>query len=327
MVGKVTDSETLALVRQTAHDVFAGDPTVQQLADLGWHGLFTPEDRGGSGWRPIEACAIAEEAGAAYSPSSWAESAVAASALCALPHVSDQVDTVLTGETSATFCTGRITLDATVSRVSGILPFSAGLPAQILVVADEEGGVGAVLEGSDGVALEKQSDCLDTTRSLHCLRLSNAGAAPLETDQLGWLTATAQLLSCADTVGALGRAIEVVTDHLVERQAFGAPLASLQVIQHRLVDLTILHTSAQALVFRAANAIEQKTSVSLVDAAHVYLSARAVPALEDCVQLAGGMGFTWEFPIHHALRRALTNCVAIRTARLSTNRLARSRAW
>jgi alkylation response protein AidB-like acyl-CoA dehydrogenase len=57
------------------------------------------------------------------------------------------------------------------------------------------------------------------------------------------------------------------------------------------------------------------------------LSARAVPALEDCVQLAGGMGFTWEFPIHHALRRALTNCVAIRTARLSTNRLARSRAW
>jgi alkylation response protein AidB-like acyl-CoA dehydrogenase len=94
-----------------------------------------------------------------------------------------------------------------------------------------------------------------------------------------------------------------------------------------LVDLSILHTSAKALVFRAAKAIEQKTGASLVDAAHLYLSARAVPALEDCVQLSGGMGFTWEFPIHHALRRVLTNCAAIRTSRLSGNRLARSQGW
>jgi alkylation response protein AidB-like acyl-CoA dehydrogenase len=315
------------MVRRTARDVFADDPSVRQLADLGWYGLFTPEDRGGSGWRPVEACAIAEEAGAAYSPSSWAESALAASALSALSHARDQMDPVLAGETSATFCTGQITLDAAVSRASGVFPFSAGLPAHILVVADGEGDVGAIVDGDDGVALEEQGDCLDTTRSLHRLRLSNAGAAPLEREHLGWLTATAQLLSCADTVGALGRAIEVVTTHLVERQAFGSPLASLQVIQHRLVDLTILHTSAQALILRAAEAIEQKSGTFLVDSAHVYLSARAVPALEDCVQLSGGMGFTWEFPIHHALRRALTNGAAMRTARLSSNRLARSRGW
>jgi alkylation response protein AidB-like acyl-CoA dehydrogenase len=327
MVEKVTDAETLAMVRHTARDVFAGDPTDRQLADLGWHGLLTPEAKGGSGWRPIEACVIAEEAGAAYSSSAWAENAVAASALSAVSHDSDPVERVLAGETSASFCTGRMTLDTAVSRTSGAFPFSAGLPAQILLVADAEGDVGAVVDGDEGVAVEEQADCLDTTRSFHCLRLSDADATPLERHQLGWLTATVQLLSCADTVGTLGRAIEVVTAHLVERQAFGSSLASLQVIQHRLVDLTILHTSAHALVSRAAEAIEQRTGGSLVDAAHVYLSGRAVPALEDCVQLSGGMGFTWEFPVHHALRRALTNRAAIRTVRLSGNRLARSRGW
>jgi hypothetical protein len=40
---EVTDAETLAMVRQTARDVFAGEPTARQLADLGWHGLLTPE--------------------------------------------------------------------------------------------------------------------------------------------------------------------------------------------------------------------------------------------------------------------------------------------
>jgi len=324
----VTDSETLAIVRQTSHDVFADAPTTRTMADLGWFGLFTPEEMGGSGWRPVEACAIAEEAGAAYSPSSWAESAIAAGALSALPARHVEVDAVLSGETTASFCTGRIEADSSSgSRVSGVFPFSAGLPARVVVVTDEDGDTGAVVDGEDGISIEEQSGCLDTTRSLHCLRLSEAETAPLGGSPLAWLTTTAQILSCADTVGALSTAIKVVTNHLIERQAFGTSLASFQAIQHRLVDLEILHVSAQALLYRAAEAIELKTDASLADATHIFLSARAIPALEDCVQLAGGMGFTWEFGIHHALRRALTNSAAVRTRRLSGARLANSRGW
>jgi alkylation response protein AidB-like acyl-CoA dehydrogenase len=270
---------------------------------------------------------VAEEAGAAYSPHPWAESALAASALSTLPPFTERLDAVLAGELSATFCTGEIHLDPDGSRASGVFPFSAGLPAQILVVATRDGDAVGVVEGDEGVTLDEQADSLDSTRDFRCLRLSAARVGPFTTAHLGWLTATAQLLSCADTVGTLGRAIDIVTTHLVERKAFGSPLASQPVIQHRLVDLSILHASARALVFRAAETIEQMAGASLVDAAHVYLSARAVPALEDCVQLSGGMGFTWEFPIHHALRRALTNSAAIRTARISSDRLAASRGW
>jgi alkylation response protein AidB-like acyl-CoA dehydrogenase len=196
-----------------------------------------------------------------------------------------------------------------------------------MVVTDEEGSVGAVVHEDEKVALDEQSGCLDTTRRFHALRLNDADAAPIDGSPLAWLTTTAQLLSCADTVGALRRAIVAVTNHLLERQAFGSSLASFQVIQHRLVDLEVLHASAQALVQRAAVAIEGRHNASLVDAAHVFLSSRAVPALEDCVQLAGGMGFTWEFPVHHALRRALTNSSSTRTPRASSNRLALSRGW
>jgi len=327
MVARVTDAETLAMVRQTARDVFTDVPTARQLADLGWFGLFTPEHLGGSGWRPIAACVIAEEAGEAYSPVSWAQSALAAGAL-GLSATSVLLDGVLSGETTASFCTGRISFGAVPTpRVSGFFPFSAGLPAQLMVVTDEEGSVGAVVHEDEKVALDEQSGCLDTTRRFHALRLNDADAAPIDGSPLAWLTTTAQLLSCADTVGALRRAIVAVTNHLLERQAFGSSLASFQVIQHRLVDLEVLHASAQALVQRAAVAIEGRHNASLVDAAHVFLSSRAVPALEDCVQLAGGMGFTWEFPVHHALRRALTNSSSTRTPRASSNRLALSRGW
>ncbi len=323
----MSDAETLAMVRRTAHDVFADVPTARQLADLGWYGLFTPEHLGGSGWRPIEACAIAEEAGAAYSPSSWAEIALAASALAVSP-VDGHLDAVLSGEAAASFCTGRLALgDSATPRASGVFPFSAGLPAQVLVVSDEDGSIGATVHGDEGVTLDPQSGCLDTTRILHCLGLHDADAAPIDGGELGWLTTTAQMLSCADTVGALRCAIAAVTNHLLERQAFGSSLASFQVIQHRLVDLEVLHASAQALVYRAAEAVEEKGDASLVDAAHVFLGTRAVPAFEDCVQLAGGMGFTWEFPVHHALRRALTNASTVRTLRGSSDRLALSRGW
>lgn len=323
----MSDAETLAMVRQTAHDVFKDVPTAGQLADLGWYGLFTPEHLGGSGWRPREACAIAEEAGAAYNPGSWVEIALAASALAVSPE-SGFLDAVLSGETSASFCTGRIALGGgTPPRVSGTFPFSAGLPAQVIVVTDENGSVGAAVHGHDGVTLNQQDGCLDTTRSFHCLRLHEADAVPIDAGELGWLTTTAQLLSCADTIGALRRAIAAVTDHLLERQAFGSSLASFQVIQHRLVDLEVLHASAQALVQRAAEAVEEKSDTSLVDAAHVFVASRAVPALEDCIQLSGGMGFTWEFPVHHTLRRALTNGSMMRTRRTSNDRLALARGW
>ncbi len=244
------------MVRQTAHDVFTDVPTTRQLEDLGCYGLFTPEHLGGSGWRPVEACAIAEEAGAAYNPISWAEIALAASALS---RTSESLDAVLAGETSATFCTGRISLGAgSALRASGVFPFSAGLPAQIIVLTDEHGSIGAAVRSGEGITLDEQSGCLDTTRSFHCLRLHDADAVPIEGSELSWLTTAAQMLSCADTVGALRRAIAVVTDHLLERQAFGASLGSFQVVQHRLVDLEVLHASARALVQRAAEAIEGK---------------------------------------------------------------------
>jgi hypothetical protein len=51
MVKKVTDSETLAMVRQTSHDDLKDDPTARTMTDLSWYGLLTPENLGRNGWR------------------------------------------------------------------------------------------------------------------------------------------------------------------------------------------------------------------------------------------------------------------------------------
>ena len=53
------DYETLDLLRDTADDVFTSDPAMEQLADLGWLALLTPEELGGDGWHPQEVVAKA----------------------------------------------------------------------------------------------------------------------------------------------------------------------------------------------------------------------------------------------------------------------------
>ena len=212
----------------------------------------------------------------------------------------------------------------TTPRVSGTFPFSAGLPAQVIVVTDENGSVGAAVRGHEGVTLDQQDACLDTTRSFHCLRLHEADAVPIDVGELGWLTTTAQLLSCADTIGALRRAIEPSRDHLLERQAFGSSLASFQVIQHRLVDLEVLHASAQALVQRAAGAVEEKSDPPWSTPRTSSLPVVPFPHSKIASNFPAAWALRGSSPSITRLRRALTNGSMMRTRRASSDRLALS---
>jgi alkylation response protein AidB-like acyl-CoA dehydrogenase len=149
---------------------------------------------------------------------------------------------------------------------------------------------------------------LDTTRDHISVQVDRRPASLSLHDPTRARDALA-LLATADTVGALAATVELVTGHLVERTAFGRPLASFQVLQHRLADLEMLVSSARALVERAARALadDSPARARLVAAAHQHLATRAVAALDDCIQLSGGIGFTWEWPVHLSMRRAVGN--------------------
>ena len=299
------------------------------MAELGWLGLLTPPEHGGTGWDVVEACILAEETGRALSPVNWPGAALAAAALAASASTSALAPAIVMGESQGLFVTGGLTDDGGIVHLSEnwVLGGLDDAASTIVVASVENGLLGAFIDGpTRGVTPDPRA--FDTTRPTLRIGLGDTVAQLLDDDQLPWFVGVALLLSCADTLGALGRAIDTVTDHLTNRDAFGSPLASFQVLQHRLVDLDLLLASAQALVIQAAIAAAARTpdAFGLIDAVHVYVQGRAVTALDDCIQLAGGIGFTWEFPIHHCLRRALVNASVIRPSAVSRKRLASSAA-
>ena len=81
MTSTTADPAELEMLRLSARRLMEGAATLEQAAEMGLLGLLAPEDRGGSGWRPVEACAVAAESGRALSPLGWMDSLVAAAAL------------------------------------------------------------------------------------------------------------------------------------------------------------------------------------------------------------------------------------------------------
>jgi alkylation response protein AidB-like acyl-CoA dehydrogenase len=326
----VTDSGTLELLRSTARSAFGESPSLAEAGELGWLSLLTPVDHGGSGWNVAEACILAEEAGRSLSTVNWSGAALAAAGLSSSSLTARLVPAIMMGEARALFVSGHLVVaEDGVAVATGWVTGTHEDAASLLVVASEGAGLVAAFTATSGRHVTPDPLTFDTTNSIVRIELGAQAPTLLDANQLPWLVGAAQLLSCADTIGALGGAIDVVTEHLVNRKAFGAPLASFQVLQHRLVDLSLLHVSAQALLSRAARVTADRSedAFELIDAAHIYVQARSVVALDDCIQLAGAIGFTWEFPLHMFLRRAVANARAIRSGSASRERLAAAKKW
>ncbi|HEY0229346.1 MAG TPA: acyl-CoA dehydrogenase family protein, partial [Mycobacterium sp.] len=105
------------------------------------------------------------------------------------------------------------------------------------------------------------------------------------------------------------------------RKQFGRAIGSYQAIKHRLADLWFELGSATAAARYAADACARRDDAGIAAAvAQAYCSDAAVHAAEECVQLHGGIGMTWEYPAHLYLKRAKSDQLALGTAY-------RHRAW
>jgi alkylation response protein AidB-like acyl-CoA dehydrogenase len=123
-----------------------------------------------------------------------------------------------------------------------------------------------------------------------------------DVDRLGALGAAALLLGISE------RALEMAVDYLKERQAFGAPIAINQALQHRCADMLLQVEGTRSAVFRAAWATdhdpEQAAYLSAVAKAWAGPAARRVCG--EALQMHGGVGFTWEYDQHIYLKRTKT---------------------
>ncbi|OBI84956.1 acyl-CoA dehydrogenase [Mycobacterium asiaticum] len=310
----------LDLLRASARDYLSerGEKdSVDDLAALDWTGLLVDETMGGAGWRPVESCVVAEELGRAQDRSAWLGTVVAAAAVASAP---DEIrrrwlPALLTGAAAAGLVTDETAL---VVRPEAL---------DLIITLSTKG-----IELIDARATRSHPDpaLLDVCRPVERVDITGAATVPIGSpERADQLMAVAQLLVAADSVGAVSMTLARLVCYLKERKAFGAPIASFQAIQHRLVERFVFEVKARAVVMKAARALAagDDRGTVLATVAHAFVAAEATAAVDECMQLSGGIGFTWEYPLHHELRRVFTNGHLIGTARTSRVRLAEVLGW
>jgi alkylation response protein AidB-like acyl-CoA dehydrogenase len=114
---------------------------------------------------------------------------------------------------------------------------------------------------------------------------------------------------CAEACGAMAAVTQATVDYLKTRQQFGQPLAKFQVLQHRLVDMSVCSEEARAIVHAALQALDDNAAGAQrsVWAAKVQTARSARFVAGQAIQLHGGMGMTDELAIGHYYKR-LTLC-------------------
>jgi alkylation response protein AidB-like acyl-CoA dehydrogenase len=129
------------------------------------------------------------------------------------------------------------------------------------------------------------------------------------TDDIARQIMIALALQCAETIGVAARAFELTVDYAQSRYAFGRPIASFQALKHRMADMTVWLESSKAVSDALAAAIDHEDldGPTLSSVAKGYVGERCPDVIDDCVQITGGIGVTWEHDIHLYNRRAILN--------------------
>ncbi|MGI5376216.1 acyl-CoA dehydrogenase family protein [Streptomyces sp. CA-251387] len=110
----------------------------------------------------------------------------------------------------------------------------------------------------------------------------------------------AVLLTAAEQLGSATRACELAVQHARAREQFGQPIGAFQAVKHLCAEMLVRTETARAAVYAAAVTADPAD----IDTARLLADQAAVHGARDCLQVHGGMGFTWEFEVHLHLKRA-----------------------
>jgi alkylation response protein AidB-like acyl-CoA dehydrogenase len=113
------------------------------------------------------------------------------------------------------------------------------------------------------------------------------------------------LALCAEALGAMEVAKQCTVEYLQTRKQFGVPIGSFQALQHRMANLLLEIEQARSAVINAAAALESDrvTRERALSAAKYSIGRIGTLVAEECIQLHGGIGMTWELPLTHYAKR------------------------
>ncbi|SCF59265.1 acyl-CoA dehydrogenase [Streptomyces sp. Ncost-T10-10d] len=303
------------------------------LAEQGVLGLHLPEEDGGAGYGLVELAVVTEELGRATAPGPFLPTTLASAVLHAAGH-----RTYL-----APLAVGT-TLGA-VGLAPGTLALARAADGGVTVTGTSELVIGGhladvfVLPASDNgrtTWLVLPRAAVDTTdvRSHDLTRRSSrvtvrsvpvpaADLLDLDPRTPGDLAAT---LFAAEAAGLADRCVTTAAQYARVREQFGRRIGQFQGVKHRCARMLAQAEQARACAWDAARAHgagnpEEATLAAAVAAAVGVDAAFAVA--KDCIQVLGGIGFTWEHDAHLALRRAQTLRIALGPAAVWRRRVAR----
>lgn len=315
------------------------DPALWRVlaVELGLAGLLVPEELGGQGASAREAAVVLEELGGAVAPVPFLGSAVmATSALLgcrtADPATAALVGRLAAGETVAALAVplsaapgdgfpAAVRADAAGRLTGTVTSVPDALTAEVLVVPALGPQGPGLYEVAAAEAVVERPVPFDLTRPLADLRLDgaagrllaggDAAAAALERALL-----TGAGLLASEQLGLAQWCLDETVRYLGQRRQFGRVVGSFQALKHRLADLWLDVVSARAAARNAAGALaalpsDPAEAALAVAVAQAYVSPVAVRAAEEAVQLHGGVGMTWEHPLHLYLKRAKADEVAL----------------
>ncbi|TKS99555.1 acyl-CoA dehydrogenase family protein [Streptomyces lasalocidi] len=290
---------------------------------MGLAGLLVPEELGGQGATHREAAVVLEELGRAVAPVPYLASAVAATE--ALLECGDRelLGRLASGRTVGVLAVGlhlapggaqpvvRLEDGRLHGEVTGVADAAA---ADVLLVPARDGGLYAV--EADAATVTPQTS-LDLTRPLATVTLTGAQGRHLgdaEPAVRRALRSAAGLLA-SEQLGLAEWALTETVRYLKERKQFNRPVGGFQALKHRLAQLWLEVVSLRAAARAAADALTTGEDTDLtVAVAQSYAGPVAVHAAEEALQLHGGIGMTWEHPVHLCLKRAKADSIAYGTA-------------
>jgi alkylation response protein AidB-like acyl-CoA dehydrogenase len=325
-------------VRALAGSESTFEPSLwRDAAQLGWTALLAGEDAGGgsvSGNGLADLLIVAFQFGRHAAPGPLLGTNVVAAALCRWGSP-DQRDGALAelvaGDAAGAWAhaaaggplgTSGPRVTAAVSGEKAVLSGRAGHVESaadaryLLVTADEPAGRTQYLVhlAAPGVQLAPLRT-LDLTRRFHDVVLHDvvlpAGARVGEPGTAGQhdahLLDVMAVLVLGELVGSIDRAFGMTAEWVAHRYSFGRPLSSYQEIKHRMADMRTHLEASQAVASRAAAAVGTGApdGPSWASAGMTYVGQHGPEVIQDCIQLHGGIGVTYDHDLHLLLRRAV----------------------
>jgi alkylation response protein AidB-like acyl-CoA dehydrogenase len=204
---------------------------------------------------------------------------------------------------------------------------TAGL---LLVVARVANDIGVfAVEGNAAGVTRSKLESLDRTRDLASVVLAEAPAirdGP-EQDATAWLSAVNDVVLAAlaaEAIGGAARCLELAVEYAKLREQFDRPIGSFQAIKHKCANLLVEIESGRSAAYHASAAVADPGPDASIAAAlaKAYCSQAFTHAAKECIQIHGGIGYTWEHDAHLYLRRAKSSELLFGTPSRLRSRLA-----